>query len=209
MGSPAAEVTATCELLDGRLVSLRCLGADDAEAVVALHQSLSDYDLHLRFFTLHPVELDELAGKLIEPGVGQYALGAFDADRLIGVANYAVSDDPTVADIAVLVAHEDHLRGVGTALLRHLAEIAEIHGIRRFVADILAENQIMFQVLSDLGWPCKRLSYGSVCHLEIELPKCLTEASAAAVEVTKQGVRDVQHHSKIRSAGLCRRIGGI
>lgn len=115
MGSPAAEVTATCRLLDGRLVSLRRLGADDAEAVVALHQNLSDHDRYLRLLTLHPVQLDELVDKLIEPGVGRYALGAFDADRLIGVANYAVSDDPTVADIAIVVAHEEHLHGVGTA----------------------------------------------------------------------------------------------
>jgi GNAT superfamily N-acetyltransferase len=172
MRSPAAEVMATCQLLHGRLVSLRRLRADDAEAVVALHQNLSDHDRYLRFFTLNPVQLDELVGKLIEPGVAQYALGAFDADRLIGVANYAVSDDPTVADIAVVVAHEYHLHGVGTALLRRLAEIAETHGIRRFVADILADNRLMIKVMTDLGWPSERLSYGAVCRLEFELPNC-------------------------------------
>ena len=152
-GQSSGRVTATRQLLDGRLVSLRRLDADDAEAVVALHQSLSDHDRYLRFFTLHPVQLDELVGKLTEPDIGQYALGAFDADRLIGVANYAVSGDPTVADIAIVVAHEDHLRGVGTALLRRLAEIAGTHGIRRFVADILADNRLMIKVMSDLGWP--------------------------------------------------------
>ena len=137
-------------------------------------------------------QLDELVGKLIEPGVGQYALGAFDADRLIGVANYAVSDDPTVADIAILVAHEDHLRGVGTALLRHLAEIAEIHGIRRFVADILAENQIMFQVMSDLAGRASDCPTGRSVIWRSSCLSVVTEASAAAVEVPKQGVRDVQ-----------------
>ena len=150
MGSPAAEVTATCQLLDGRLVSLRRLGADDAEAVVALHQNLSDHDRYLRFFTLNPVQSRRARWQADRAWCGQYALGAFDADRLIGVANYVVSDDPTVADIAIVVAHEDHLLGVGTALLRRLAEIAETHGIRRFVADILAENRLMFKVLSDL-----------------------------------------------------------
>ena len=87
-----------------------------------------------------------------------------------------VSDDPTAADVAIVVAHEDHLRGVGTALLRHLAQIAETHGIRRFVADILAENHLMLKVFADLGWPCNRLTYGSIIHLEIELPECRTEA---------------------------------
>ncbi len=191
MSSQAVEVTATCQLSDGQFVSLRRLNADDAEAVVALHQNLSDNDRYLRFFTLNPAHLDELVGNLIEPGGGAYALGAFDADRLIGVANYTISDDSAVADIAIVVAHEDHLRGVGTALLAHLAEIAENHGIRRFAADILAENHLMLKVMSDLGWPCERLSYGAVCHLEFELPNCRSGASNAAIEVPKQGVRDV------------------
>src|SRR4029077_2038927 len=78
MGSQAAETTATCELLDGRQISLRRLDIDDAEAVAALHQHLSDHDRYFRFFTLNPAHLDELVSKLIEPTVGQYALGAFD-----------------------------------------------------------------------------------------------------------------------------------
>ena len=208
MGSPGAAVTAARELLDGRLVSLRSLGAEDAEAVVALHQSLSDYDRYLRFFTLHPVQLDELADKLTEPDIGQYALGAFDADRLIGIANYAVSADPTVADVAVVVAQEEHLRGVGTALLRRLVEIAETHGIRRFVADILADNRLMIKVMSDLGWPSERLSYGAVCRLQFELPNFGPDASDA-IAVREQGARDIHDHTEIRSIGLCRRIGGI
>jgi GNAT superfamily N-acetyltransferase len=182
MSCQAVEFTATCRLLDGRLVSLRRLNADDAEAVVALHQNLSGHDRYLRFFTLNAVQLDQLISKLIEPAIGQYALGAFDADRLIGVANYAVSDDPTVADVAIVVAHEDHLRGVGTALLRRLAQIAETHGIRRIAADILAQNHLMLKVLSDFGWPCMRLTYGPVRHLESSCPSVLPRPQTATIE---------------------------
>ncbi|MGB9223584.1 GNAT family N-acetyltransferase [Mycobacterium sp.] len=170
MSPQAAECTATCELLDGRRVLLRRLGTDDAEVVAALHRNLSDYDRYFRFFTLTPVHLSELVGALLEPAVGRCALGAFDGDRLIGVANYKVASDPTVADIAVVVANEDHLCGVGTALLRRLAEIAETRGVRRFVADILADNDVMLKVASDLGWRRERSSQGVVCHLEFELP---------------------------------------
>lgn len=181
MSSRAVESPATCQLLDGRLISLRGLTVDDAKAVVALHQHLNDQDRYLRFFTLRPAHLDQLVRELVAPAIGRYALGAFDGDRLIGVANYTVSDDPTAADMAILVAHEDHLRGVGTALLRHLAQIARSHGIRRFLADVLGENYLMLKVLSDLGWTGKRVTHGPVRHLEIELPVCRTEASIAAV----------------------------
>jgi len=180
MSSQLAESAATAQLLDGRLVSLRRLTADDTEAALALHQHLSDHDRYFRFFTLNPIDLDHLVGKMTEPAHGQYALGAFDADRLIGVAHYTVAcDDPKVAEIAVVVAHEDHSLGVGTALLKHLAQVARANGIGRFVADILGQNHLMFMVLSDLGWPRKPIGYGSVRHLEIELPDFLTETPTA------------------------------
>jgi len=183
MSSQAVELTATCQLRDGRLMSLRRLGANDAEAVVALHQRLTDHDRYYRFFTLHPVHLDQLVSKMIEPGDGRCALGAFDGDRLIGVANYTVPDDQSVAEIAIVVAHEDHSLGLGTALVKHLAQIARAHGIRHFVADVVAENHLMLMVLLDFGWPSKRLNHGSVLHLDIELPDCIGEASTANNEL--------------------------
>lgn len=164
------EATDTARLLDGRVVSLRCLTLGDAEAVLALHEHLSDHDRYFRFFTLRPSPLHELAAKLTEPADGLYALGAFDADRLIGVAHCVVVDDPRVAEVAIIVAHEDHSVGVGTALLKHLAEVARAHGIERFIADVLTENHPMLTVFIDLGWPCRPIGYGSVRHLEIELP---------------------------------------
>lgn len=171
------KVAATARLLDGRLVSLRPLTGADAEAVSALHEHLSDHDRYFRFFTLQLSPLRELVAKLTEPADGVYALGAFDADRLIGVAHCVVVDDPTVAEVAVVVAHQDHSMGVGTALLKHLAPIARAHGIGRFVADVLGENHLMLTVFFDLGWPCRPTDYGSIRHLEIELPK-LDEAPA-------------------------------
>jgi len=152
-------------------VSLRRLVPDDAETVLALHQHLSDHDRYFRFFTLQRTPLHELVGKLTERTADVYALGAFDADRLIGVAHYTVVEDPGAAEIAIVVAHEDHSRGVGTALLKHLAPIARAHGIGRFTADVLGENHLMLTVFFDLGWPCKPSDYGSIRHLEIELPE--------------------------------------
>jgi GNAT superfamily N-acetyltransferase len=172
MSDHAAGVVATARLLDGRLVSLRRLNGADADAVMALHEHLSDHDRYFRFFTLQPVPLHELAGKLTEPTDGLYALGAFDADRLIGVAHYTVAgEDSGVAEVAIVVAHADHSLGVGTALLRRLGPIARAHGIKRFVADVLGENHLMLTVFFDLGWHCDPSDYGPIRRLEIELPE--------------------------------------
>jgi GNAT superfamily N-acetyltransferase len=191
MGNQMVEFAATGQVLDRRLVSLRRLNADDAEAVMTLHQHLTDHDSYYRLSALQPVQLDELVGELSEPARWQCAIGAFDADRLIGVANYTViCDDPREAEIAIVIAHEDHSLGVGTALLKHLAQIARTHGIGRFVADVLAENHLMLMVLFDLGWPCEPMDYGSVRHLEIELPDFRIQAPTAPNEIPQPGVRN-------------------
>lgn len=181
MSDQLVESAVPARLLDGRAVSLRRLTPDDTEAVSALHQHLTDHDRYFRFFTLRSAGLDQLVRTMTEPAPGRYALGAFDADRLIGAAHYVVvRGDPKVAEIAVVVAHEDHSLGVGTALLKRLAWVARTHGIGRFLADILGENHLMFVVLSDLGWPGKPIDHGSVRHLEIDLPDFSTETPAAA-----------------------------
>jgi hypothetical protein len=57
-------------------------------------------------------------------GQKAFALGAFESGKLIGVASYVVCGRPATAEVAVVGAHNDHLRGVGTVLLRRLAHIA-------------------------------------------------------------------------------------
>lgn len=71
--------------------------------------------------------------------------------------------------MAVVVAHDEHLRGVGTALLRELGLIARRNGLHHFVADVLAENYLILRLLSDAGWPSARHLDGPVLHIEIDL----------------------------------------
>ncbi|MDT5254896.1 MAG: hypothetical protein QOH07_3850, partial [Mycobacterium sp.] len=99
-----------------------------------------------------------------------YALGAFESGTLIGVASYVVCGRPATAEVAVVVAHNDHLRGVGTVLLRRLAHIARANGFRHLVADVLTTNHLMFKVLHDAGLHPQHKSYDSgVVHLDIDL----------------------------------------
>jgi GNAT superfamily N-acetyltransferase len=160
----------TATLRDGATVSLRRLGSADIDAVIALHGTLSERELYLRFFTMHPAYLKTLAEKLTVGDGENYALGAFESGALIGVAHYAMCGKPATADVDVVVAHEDHLRGVGTALLRRLAQIARGNGIQHLVADVLVTNHLMFKVLHDVGLHPQHKSYDSgVVHFDIDL----------------------------------------
>lgn len=157
-------------LLDGSAVGMRRLDANDFDAVRALHEDLTDREQYLRFFIApQPSYLKKVAHSLIERDPSHYTLGVFDGDRLIGVANYVTVGDPGVAEVAVAVGHDDHLRGVATALLRRLGEIARGNGIAYFEADVLAENHDLLQVLSDAGWLREIPGGGPVLRVRIEL----------------------------------------
>lgn len=160
----------TATLRDGVTVSLRRLEPTDIDAVIALHDSLSARELYLRFFTIHPAYLKTLADKLTGDNGENYALGSFESGKLIGVANYVMCGKPATADVAVVVAHKDHLHGVGTVLLGRLAQIARDNGIQHLVADVLATNHLMFKLLHDAGLYPQHKSYASgVVHLDIDL----------------------------------------
>jgi RimJ/RimL family protein N-acetyltransferase len=139
-------------LLDATEIAVRRLTEHDVDAVVDLHRQLTDRERYFRFFTMHPAHLEEFARKLVRRTPTRCALGAFENGQLIAVGNYVVTSDAQSAEIAIAVAHEDHLRGVATTLLRLLGSAARSHGIRWFVADVLAENRDMLRVLSGTGW---------------------------------------------------------
>jgi L-amino acid N-acyltransferase YncA len=169
-GSQVVDDVSTSTLRDGATLLLRRLEPTDIDAVIALHDTLSERERYLRFFTMHPAHLKTLADKLTDGNSENYALGAFESGTLIGVANYMICGRSATADIAVVVAHKDHLRGVGTALLRRLAQIAHDNGIQHLIADVLTTNHLMFKLLHDAGLHPQHKSYDSgVVHLDIDL----------------------------------------
>ncbi len=171
MSTQGLEHVASAKLLDGAVIALRKLTLADVADVVRLYETLSDDECYYRFFTAHPAHLQTSALSLTEPSDTQYALGAFGSGELLGVASYYIEiATPGCAEVAVVVAHSEHLRGVGTALLRRLGEIAKENGVHHLVAEVLAENHPMHRVLTDSGWPCTRhLDDGSVLHVDIDL----------------------------------------
>ena len=169
MSGQRLDQACTAELIDGSVISLRQLEPRDTGEILRLYESLTDEERYLRFFTMCPGHLEDWARSLARPRNGQYSLGAFSSGKLLGVANYVACQQPGYAEVAVVVAHAEHLRGVGTALLRRLGEIARENGLHHLVAEVLWENHPMLRVLSDAGWPCTRHLEDSVLHVEIDL----------------------------------------
>ncbi|EWM10250.1 GNAT family N-acetyltransferase, partial [Kutzneria sp. 744] len=155
-------------LADGQVALVRRLTPADSGAVRLLHQALPERDTYLRFFTLRPPRLNAFAEHLTAEDVRHATLGAYVDGALVGVATYEVVADPAEAEVALAVDHRQQAHGVGTLLLEHLASLAREHGVRRFVADVLAENAGMLRVFHDLGLPCEVAGAGP--EIRVVLP---------------------------------------
>lgn len=157
------------ELLDGGVVVIRDLTPSDAEQVMGLYESLDADERYLRFFTMNPRDLPVWARAVTDGSDTQCAIGCFESDRLLGVANYVVSTASNEAEMAVTVAHGHHMRGVGTLLLHRLGTIAKASGLQFLVAQVLTVNSPMMEVLSGSGWPFERERDGTVITFRVDL----------------------------------------
>lgn len=154
---------------DGRIVHIRDVRPGDRAELVALNSRSSDRSIYFRYFSLNREAAERYVTRLSESANGQRrALGAFEHGRLLGLG-VIERIGPVTAEFAVLVADECHNCGIGTLLLEHLIAEARGLGIERFVADVLATNAQMIQVMRDLGFePVTHFEHGEM-HLEFAL----------------------------------------
>jgi acetyl coenzyme A synthetase (ADP forming)-like protein len=141
-------------LSDGSSVHVRPIQPSDAAALEAFHAELSRETIRRRFFGFKA----ELSAAEVErfTTVDHDARVAFVAevgDSLIAVARYdRLAHAPADAEVAFVVADDSQRRGLGSALLAHLASAARERGVTRFLAETLPENAAMLAVFRAAGF---------------------------------------------------------
>lgn len=160
--APIAEL-----LRDSELITIREAVPSDVEAVRALYGRTSPRSLYLRYFG-GGTNLDRAVGRLVRPADESHEVlvGLID-DVVVGVGEYDLLDDPTLAEVAFLVDDHLHHLGIATKLLDHLATEARRHGVRCFIAETLSENRAMIGVLDHCGYPTTSTRKGTVVEISV------------------------------------------
>jgi len=182
---------------DGRIVHIRPILPRDADALVRLHNNLSDRTRYLRYFGPHPY----LSPRELERFTNvdhhyRVALICLVGDEIVAVGRYeglpgdggpggtTGTPEADSAEVA-FVARDDHQgRGLGSILLEHLAAAAQENGLRRFEAEVLAENHAMVRVFRQAGYQVSRAFEDGVLHLEFDIDP--TEQSMVVRDAREQ-----------------------
>src|SRR5215213_8590371 len=104
-------------------------------------------------------------------------------------------NDPSIAEVAFIVADAYQGRGIGTFLMGALALVAGYDGVQRFTARVLAENYPMRTILDEFGAVWHREDLGVVTTaIDVPQPSSLhfsPEVTRQIRDVTRQVIRAV------------------
>ncbi len=180
--------------------------------MLALHDSVSEDTLRLRFFSPNRSAAQAYVTRLFDAGRDSAAtLIAFDRGRLVGLATAEVFADDA-AEVAFLVSDADRGRGLGSLLLEHLAALGRRHGVRRFEADVLAENSGMLRVFRGAGFAETLRREGGEVLVQLD-----TDESAEAVvaadrrewRAQARSLRPLLQPESVAVVGVRRSAGGF
>jgi len=124
----------------------------------------------MRFFSGHPHLTEREAQRFATVDHHQReAFVALNDDEIIAVGRYEMLDNTVDAEVAFVVADSWQGRGLGGILLHELAARARVAGIRRFVAETLAENHRMLAVFTRSGLPTRTSMSQGIVAVTMEL----------------------------------------
>ena len=171
--SETAEYSAVELMRDGRRVEIRALRPEHRAELLAAIGRTSTQSLFRRFFAAKRGFTDqEIEFFLHVDFINHVALVAVMEEdgrpAIVGGGRYIVLQ-PGKAEVAFAVIDRYQGQGIGTALMRRLAEIARAAGLRELIAEILPENIPMLKVFEKSGLRLSTKREAQVVHVVLEL----------------------------------------
>lgn len=140
------------KLKNGTIFLSRPIKGDDSKMLKAFHKELSENTVHqryLKFLTLSErVAEERLIRICLNDYTHEYVLVAVvpENERIIGVAR--LSRIPSTKETQLFMVIDDAFQGqgLGSILMKQLADIAKSEGVEKIVAKILSENKGMIKL---------------------------------------------------------------
>jgi len=157
-----AEALARCTFAsfcrDGAPIFIRPLRRSDRRLEEAFIASLSESTRFFRMLApLRHLSVELLDRFMDVDGVRQAAIIATTrrqdgSEYMVGIARYALTDQPATAEIGVTVTDAWQRRGVATLLVEALIGLARERGIQRLMGLVLPENWRMLALAKRAGF---------------------------------------------------------
>lgn len=164
-------------LRDGTPMTIRTARPDDRERIARAFSGLDRESVYTRFFSykdaLGPADFARLdAMDFVRHAMLVATIGPPGDETVIAGGSYSshvAADGTRSAEVAFLVEEDYRGNNLAGRVLAHLATIARGQGIRRFEADVLAENKAMLVVFERSGLPMRKSRDGGVLHVTLDL----------------------------------------
>lgn len=98
-------------------------------------------------------------------------VGKDGAAALMGVARYAISrQKPGWGEMSLVVGDPWHRKGIGTALLRYLMEVARNEGMQGLSGYVHYDNIAVHKIFGKLGLQFDQINNGTEIQYDVYLP---------------------------------------
>jgi len=157
---------AGCDLM------LRAVKISDEPLLKNFFYSLSDQSIYRRFMSqrkdmpherLQDFVIIDYTNEMVILAVRQDG----ETEEVVGLGQYGIHPNSHTAEVALVVRDSYQSKGVGTALLSYLTELAKKEGLMGFTAEVLMENAAMMHLFEKMGFDIQRRSEEGVIELRM------------------------------------------
>jgi RimJ/RimL family protein N-acetyltransferase len=173
---------------------IRAAAPPDRHAIATFNARLSQASRYLRFLhgirELPAAQIDAMLAFEPRQAVTLLAVRDGAGGEIIGIAQYAATDDAERCEVAVAVADAWHRQGIASRLLQALSRIGRAAGFRTACAETFRDNLPAMRLARRWHATVEAVpGNASIAHLRVDLDRVPAGRLASAQDETRSRAR--------------------
>jgi acyl-CoA synthetase (NDP forming)/RimJ/RimL family protein N-acetyltransferase len=194
-------------LRDGHTAHLRPISGDDQQLLVEFYEQVSAESKYLRFFAPMPTLSERDVKRFTHVDYNdRVAFVLTVAGKIIAVGRFDRITQPDgsgdEAEVAFLVQDAHQGRGIAQLLLEHLAQAGRERGVKKFIAEVLPENQRMIQIFREAGYQVAGGFEDGVMRFEFPIDSTDTSINVMLSREHRAEAASIQRFFNARSVAI-------